>query len=188
MKRQFTVRKMTMLPVDMLKKHAGGTRQRWDVLEIGVFEGGAACALFDGILEPGSLYTGIDPWSYASTPKSGTGLEIEARAKANLKPFAESIELIKGESLDVLFGGRLDDEEFDFVHIAGSHLSTSVALDTLATWPLRKTEGIMAWDNYSTRLRRTIWVRPVVDWFLRCVPNHEKLWWDRDCNYGVRKL
>ncbi len=171
-------------------------------LEIGVFEGQSALWLLEHVLtEPGDRYIGIDPWvidnmSARKFPRNEVGYSriaaVEQLAHRTLAPFGPKARLIKGNSQLVLadpqFVGLFRPESFDFVYVDGDHTFAGVSADTAAAWRLTRTGGILAWDDYQTRIpARAKGIRTVVDGFLRDHASEIEVLW-HDYQVGVRRL
>lgn len=155
-------------------------------LEIGVFEGRSARWMLENILtHPESRMVGIDPWPIEGDP-------FEDRARANLAPFGDRVELIKGRSDVVLREGRFADESFDIALIDGDHRALPALTDSVLVWPLLKVGGMCTWDDYGWH--RAPWKRKprherpqhAIDAFLAAIPGqYEQLF--RGYQIGVTK-
>ena len=156
-------------------------------LEIGVFEARSSLWMFEHVLtHPDSRMVGIDAWPVPTDP-------FEERARANLAPQGERVELIKGRSHAALRDPRLLPESFDIIYIDGDHTSLGVMTDSVLCWPLLKVGGICIWDDYGWH--RAPWKRlpghlrpaPAIDAFRRAVVDQSELLF-RNYQVGLRKL
>lgn len=155
-------------------------------LEIGVFEGRSARWMLEHVLtHPESRLVGVDAWPVEGDP-------FEARARANLDPFGERVELWKGPSGEVLRDPRFRPESFDVVYVDGDHRALEVLTDSVLVWPLLRVGGLCIWDDY--RWRAAPWKRAprherpkeALDAFLRALHGrHEVLF--RNYQLGVRR-
>ena len=112
-------------------------------LEIGVFEGRSFIWMLENILtHPTSTATGIDP-----LPK-----EIEKILYSNLTMSGaqEKTKIIKGYSQIEL--KRLPNHSFDIIYIDGDHKAANVLVDTVLSWPLLKTGGLLIFDDYAWKI------------------------------------
>lgn len=126
-------------------------------LEIGVFEGRSARWMLENVLtHPESRFVGVDAWPFPGDP-------FEQRARDNLAPFADRVELHKAASGDALRGPGFRPESFDIVYIDGDHRALAVLTDSVLTWPLLRVGGVCIWDDY--RWKSAPWKR---------VPRHER--------------
>jgi predicted O-methyltransferase YrrM len=111
-------------------------------LEIGVYEGQAACWMFQNVLtHPDSHMVAIDTFEHA-------GVEDTFRANLAALGVTDRVTVLKGRSQDVLRGVR---QHFDVIYIDGSHRAADVLEDTILAWPLLFEKGLLIWDDYWWR-------------------------------------
>lgn len=155
-------------------------------LEIGVFEGRSARWMLENVLTHlDSRMVGLDAWPIEGDP-------FEERARANLAPFADKVEIVKGESGEVLRDRRFAAESFDVVYVDGDHRALNVLTDSVLMWPLLKVGGICIWDDYGWR--RAVWKRAArherprdaIDAFLSAIRGKCEVLF-RNYQVGVRK-
>ena len=119
-------------------------------LEIGVFEGRSGRWMLENLLvHPESSYVGIDAWGWNDG--------AEEKARENLMPHADRVELRRGDSGWVLRQGAWEPESFDFAYIDGCHRALAVLTDSTLVWPLVKVGGLVVWDDYQWR--KPLWKR-----------------------------
>ncbi len=60
-------------------------------------------------------------------------------------------------------------EEFDLIYVDGSHYDENVIIDSILSWRLLKTNGVMIWDDYQWRYSPygNNTPKTAIDWFLR---------------------
>jgi len=132
-----------------------------DVLEIGVAYGGHA----DDILTRTNCnYTGIDPYLASYDPRDAFDKDVHRIMGGRDKQ--HSMDLLYQGVLDRLsrFGDRCNldrkkssdaalllagEKEFDLVFIDGNHQYNAVLMDIELYWPLIKSGGMMAGDDYD---------------------------------------
>jgi len=171
-----------------------GTRERLNLLEIGVFEARSACWLIDNVLTGAEdQYIGMDPWEIAPMnkvrfPRNQVGEDrmrgVEYRARQNLAPYGSKVVLIKGRSNELLRQGvrrdLLYDGAINIAYVDGIHKPLEVLTDSTLVWPLVPPGGVIIWDDYrQTRRRQRHAVGAAVDYFLSTVENRYELLWKR---------
>jgi len=91
-----------------------------------------------------SLYVGID--SYTQTKQRAA--ELVANARRNLGRFGRKAVFHQGSSLLAL--SKLPVRPtFDIAYIDGDHSALGAVLDTCLVWPLLKSRGILAFDDWT---------------------------------------
>ena len=132
-------------------------------LEIGTYEGRTATFLLDSY--PNSTITVIDTFE-GSNEFSDLGVEMEflERFRENLAPYEDRLEVLIGPSRDMIpeLSG-----EFDFAYIDGSHYADDVWADATGVWPLLRSGGVMAFDDYDWGSHGDDSPRPAIDRFLK---------------------
>jgi predicted O-methyltransferase YrrM len=124
-------------------------QDKLNFLQLGVFTGDASLWLAQNILTGSDCtLTDVDTWE---------GSDEEAHAKMNfadvfgvylgkIKPYP----FIKHWQVDTSFFFRsFFTENYDFVYIDADHTTVGVLLDAEHSWPLLKSGGIMAFDDYT---------------------------------------
>lgn len=119
-------------------------------LEIGPFEGNATVWMLENILtNPTSTITVIDTFEGSQEHKE-LGVDCSNLLnmfKENTKQFENKLEIIKGNSQEVLLNLKTK-EIYDFIYIDGSHIAEDVFQDCNNSFRLLKKGGIMAMDDY----------------------------------------
>lgn len=131
-------------------------------MEIGVFLGDTSKWMLDNVLlHRESSMIGIDPWKYESSPenmfpRTEVGKQQWNYAMDQLEKiridYDPKVQLVKGNSEDVL--PRLHDQKnsIDILYIDGNHCSLSVLRDYILSWPLVKIGGLIIFDDYGSHL------------------------------------
>lgn len=125
-----------------------------DVLEIGSWEGRSAILWLN--LFPNSRITCVDTFigslTSPSFPQWRAELEhCERRFDSNLAEYRDRVRKIKtrsAQALDRLFESG---ETFDLIYVDGEHRRDDVLIDSLISFRLLRTGGILIWDDYYWR-------------------------------------
>jgi len=138
-------------------------------LQIGVYLGHGSEWLLKNILtDKTSSLTDIDTWK-GSKEKIHTEFdwdEIESMYDEKMSQFPNSIK-IKKDSKEYLSSS---DAEFDFIYIDGDHSAEGVYNDAILAFPLLKSGGILAFDDYGwEHPSRNVDLKPLngIDRFLK---------------------
>jgi len=130
-------------------------------LEVGCFEGRAACWLLDNILtDPSSTLTCIDTfepfqlaryinaWPNRPDLESPGILHFEEQFDENIRRTgrASQVRKMKGSSQELL--RTLPLASYDFIYIDGSHRPADVLRDGVLAWDLLKEDGFLFFDDY----------------------------------------
>ena len=123
-------------------------------IEIGVWEARSACWVLEHILkhEDCKAYlidTFNGPARPSRIPRFGTGEEIEARARNNVRPYEDKVTFLKMTSEEALATDTIQQlrGDVDLVYVDGGHKGDVPFEDTKAAWPLLKNGGVMIWDD-----------------------------------------
>ena len=111
-------------------------------------------------LIPNSIGVGLDKWTnYIEDDNNNKvemldnmdELEIESSFYKNvaIEGLENRITGIKGDSYEVLFEMMKENKMFDFIYIDADHTAVSVLMDAELSWPLLKSGGVMAFDEYT---------------------------------------
>lgn len=144
-----------------------------DFLEIGSFEGRSAVWIMENMMQEDDYLTCVDTWEGGEEHDKGElngawerfcfNMEV-ARKKFPNRHYAAS----QNYSHKHLAQAGVDDMEYDFIYIDGSHIARDVLTDACMAWPLLKPKGIMVFDDYLWGENRDILHRPrlAVDMFV----------------------
>jgi predicted O-methyltransferase YrrM len=117
-------------------------------LQIGVYTGDASKWILENILtDKTSFLIDVDTWkgSKEKIHKQFDWDEIESIYDKKMSQFPNSIK-IKKNSKDYLSSCE---KEFDFIYIDGDHSAEGVYSDAILAFPLLKSGGILAFDDYG---------------------------------------
>jgi len=142
-------------------------------MEIGSFEGRSMVWIIENMLgEKGELVC-IDTWEGGEEHGDQVMSEVEKRFEHNralamskkgwdvLDHYGpKAVGKVKGTSVDALTSFLLDEYDFDFIYIDGSHTAPDVLTDACMAWPLLKAGGIMVFDDYVWGEARDVLHRP----------------------------
>jgi predicted O-methyltransferase YrrM len=73
---------------------------------------------------------------------------VERRFDANTGAFSGRIEKIKASSVDALIALGVAERRFDIAYIDGGHRAREVYADSVLTWPLMESGGLVIFDDY----------------------------------------
>jgi|APGre2960657404_1045060.scaffolds.fasta_scaffold15137_5 hypothetical protein len=116
-------------------------------LQVGVYTGDASDWLLTSILlDPSSTLTDVDTWQ-GSDEREHEAMDFDAiyGIYLNRMDKYENVMSIKGDSTYVLPNLK---EKYDFIYIDGDHTEKAVYRDATNAWPLLKSQGILAFDDY----------------------------------------
>ncbi len=108
-----------------------------DVLEVGAGEGRSATFFLR--LLPRARLTAVDSFWAA---------EAAARFDANLRGFADRVEVIRKLSVDALHGLIWEGRRFDLIHLDGTRERDLVMVDSVLAWKLLQVGGLLVWSGY----------------------------------------
>jgi predicted O-methyltransferase YrrM len=134
-------------------------------IQIGAFTGDATVWLLDNILtNEFSLLIDVDTWE---------GSDEEEHKKMNFEDvfsyykkrtgWYPNLSIIQSKSEDYL--PRVKKDTIDFIYIDGDHTEKAVNSDIKNSWPLLKSGGILAFDDYLWR-GNVDCPKPAIDKFL----------------------
>ena len=135
--------------------------QPLNFLEVGVFSGTTSKLILDNILlHENCLLIGIDPWNKAffdrHDVRNDEAWENVLQSIENLKKeFVHKVQFLKGTLQDSIVYTKISSILFDGVYIDGEHTYSAVMNDFNLTWPLLKVNGVMIFDDYLIRDRKT---------------------------------
>ena len=119
-------------------------------LEIGCYEGKATVWLLEHILTHSTAkITAIDTFEGSMEHKQ-RHLDVSsmyANFMENTEKYRNKVIVCKGYSQQILRSLSLN--SFDFIYVDGSHQATDVLEDTILSWRLLKSGGVLIWDDYA---------------------------------------
>ncbi len=154
------------------------------MLEIGSWEGRSALFFLNYL--PQVQLTSVDTFAggqehqeaAAKTPEDAEVLRgVEGRFDDNTRPFSGRLEKIKASSVDGLIQLGVAERRFDIAYIDGGHRAREVYADSVLTWPLMASGGLVILDDY-------LWAempdpmdnpKPGVDAFLRSIEGQYRM-------------
>ena len=116
-------------------------------LQIGAYTGDASEWLLTNILtDPSSTLLDVDTWegSDESEHKSINFDDVYEFYKKRMEPYP-NIRSVKNNSENFLKSNKTT---WDFIYIDGNHTEEVVWSDAIGSWPLLKSGGILAFDDY----------------------------------------
>ena len=119
-------------------------------LEIGSYEGNSTCHLLKNYLTgEGSEITCIDSWKGGFEHSDIDFDQIFSNFNHNVEEFSNKVKILIGSSYDKLLELQKEKSKFDFIYIDGGHTAKNVLQDSILSFELLKSEGIMAFDDYT---------------------------------------
>lgn len=141
-------------------------------LQLGAYTGDASEWLLDNILTDRSCkLIDVDTWM-GSEEELHKGMDFAGIYNLYLDRVGGVTEWHKENTFDYLNGWKnrndLLDWQFDFIYVDADHTTVGVILDAELSWPLLKSGGIMAFDDYNwgNELPLHLRPRPGIDLFL----------------------
>ena len=120
-------------------------------LQLGVFTGDATVWLCNNILtDDTSKLIDVDTWG-GSDEKSHAEMDFSDVQRV-YKEKVKDLSVVSVVSDTTSYLIRQQDnfkESFDFIYIDADHTSVAVLMDAELSWPLLKTGGVMAFDDYT---------------------------------------
>jgi len=126
-------------------------------LQLGVFIGDASVWLLEKILTgSGSILTDVDTWRGAANEPVQEEMNFEDVYNTYLykvDDYEKKVSIRRCTTTDYLLAQYGPDrplgEYFDFIYVDAHHTSASAFLDCELSWPLLKSGGILAIDDYE---------------------------------------
>jgi len=120
-------------------------------LQLGVFTGDATVWLCNNILtDDTSKLIDVDTWG-GSDEKSHAEMDFSDVQRV-YKEKVKDLSVVSVVSDTTSYLIRQQDnfkESFDFIYVDADHTSVAVLMDAELSWPLLKTGGVMAFDDYT---------------------------------------
>ena len=135
----------------LLKPLAG--RSDLNFLQLGVFTGDASLWLLENILtSETSNLTDVDTWEGSDEPDHEP-MDFDDVWQTYLKKITSHLNVyfLRQTTTDYLVNTLSDPpyKMFDFIYVDADHTTVGVLLDAELSWPLLKSGGIMAFDDYT---------------------------------------
>lgn len=132
----------------MLRELAGKKNLRF--LQIGVFTGNASAWLLNNILtDESSVLVDVDPWCGNIQHEVYNWDDIQEAYKEQVKPHGSKVKTYKMFSKEYFALSK--EKDFDFIYVDGDHSPEGFTIDADGSFPLLKSGGIMAFDDYEWR-------------------------------------
>ena len=132
-----------------LTRYAGKPNLRF--LQLGVYTGDASLWLCENILtDESSILIDVDTWQ-GSDEESHAEMDFSDVEKVYKKKVKNlSVISLVSDTVEYLIRQRnYFKDSYDFIYIDADHTAVSVLLDAELSWPLLKSGGIMAFDDYT---------------------------------------
>jgi predicted O-methyltransferase YrrM len=134
-------------------------------LEIGTFEGRSTLWMLENILiHSESTITCIDKWD--CTHENYENVYVNFIHNMLVGGFMDRIEFYKMESNTALKLPQILSKKYDFIYIDANHSTPHPLEDAVLSFPLLKTNGILAFDDYLWDVDKSI--TKCIDSFLLC--------------------
>lgn len=121
-------------------------------LQLGVFTGDASVWLLENILTgEGSTLYDVDTWEGAPNEPIQTEMDFDDvyQTYRNKTERFTNLGGVRTTTQDFLLGYELPIQWYDFIYVDAHHTSASAFLDSELSWPLLKSGGILAIDDYE---------------------------------------
>jgi predicted O-methyltransferase YrrM len=132
-----------------LSEYAGKENLRF--LQLGVYTGDASVWLCNNILtDKSSILIDVDTWG-GSDEESHAEMDFSDVERVYKEKVAElRVVSIVSDTVEYLIRQRNNFmDAYDFIYIDADHTTVSVLMDAELSWPLLKSGGIMAFDDYT---------------------------------------
>jgi hypothetical protein len=121
-------------------------------LQLGVFTGDASLWLLENVLTGDESYLlDVDTWAGAHNEPIQTEMDFNDVFNTYLnkvKPFNQ-VGHYRDYTQNFLLSMSKDSSVYDFIYVDAHHTSASAFLDSELSWPLLKSGGILAIDDYE---------------------------------------
>jgi len=120
-------------------------------LQLGVYTGDASVWLCENVLtNKTSSLIDVDTWegSDEEAHKSISFSEVYEYYKKRTEPY-KNLRSVRNNTFNFLLNNRDRHDLFDFIYVDADHTTVGVLLDAELSWPLLKSGGIMAFDDYT---------------------------------------
>jgi len=123
-------------------------------LQLGVFTGDTSDWLMNHVLtHETSHLTDVDTWLGSSAESDiHDNYDFEDAYQlylSRMQQFSPRVHSERSTTFDFLNAENTKNSTYDFIYIDADHVASSVLSDAELSWPLLKTGGILAFDDYS---------------------------------------
>ena len=121
-------------------------------LQLGVFTGDASLWLLENVLTGNdSWLVDVDTWkgSDEEEHKSMDFNDVYETYKTKVEPYNDKVSSFVGETIFYLSRTLHQEYFYDFIYIDADHTTAGVLMDAELSFPLLKSGGIMAFDDYN---------------------------------------
>ena len=166
------------------------------ILEIGSFEGRSSVWLVENILDDHGDLVCVDTWlgSQEHMTMDVEMPEVERRFDYNtnaVQTLFPTRQVIKRSMVSnrLLAMSILQDEQYDFIYIDGSHKAKDCLSDAVMAWHLLSKNGVMIFDDYNWDVVPGATQQPkiAIDSFVSCFADDLKMLFVNH-QVGVKKL
>jgi predicted O-methyltransferase YrrM len=120
-------------------------------LQLGVYTGDASVWLLNNVLTgAGTLLLDVDTWegSDEDAHKSISFSAVYELYKKRMEPY-DNLRSVRNNTYNFLLSNKERNNLFDFIYIDADHTTVGVLMDAELSFPLLKSGGIMAFDDYT---------------------------------------
>ena len=124
-------------------------KENLNFLEIGSHEGRSCSWLLDNILTHETSRMHCVDIFYDDGYEKKFGESLKTRFFKNTKKYGEKIILHEEWSFDFLTKENIKKEKYDFIYVDGNHIAKCVIEDSVLSFRLLKSNGILIFDDYD---------------------------------------
>ena len=120
-------------------------------LQLGVYTGDASVWMLENVLiDEGSILIDVDTWegSDEEVHKSIAFSEVYELYKKRMEPYP-NVRSARNNTYNFLLSNKERSNLFDFIYIDADHTTVSALMDAELSWPLLKSGGLLAFDDYQ---------------------------------------
>lgn len=122
-------------------------------LQLGAYTGDASVWMLENILTGSNCHlVDVDTWE-GSNELAHEEMDFDdvyETYKSKVSPYTDRLLALKSNTFSVLvYDINYQREEYDFIYIDADHTTVGVLLDAELSWPLLKSGGLMAFDDYT---------------------------------------
>ena len=154
----------------LLQRFIGDDNLRF--LQLGAYTGDASVWMLENILTGSNCHlVDVDTWQ-GSDEEAHEEMDFDdvyETYKSKVDPYTDRLLALKSDTFSVLvYDINYQRKEYDFIYIDADHTTVGVLLDAELSWPLLKSGGLMAFDDYEwgENLPTHLRPKPGIDLFL----------------------